>query len=94
MTAESLTLVVLALIGASIGSFLNVCIYRLPRRESLVWPASHCTSCGRTLAWYENVPIVGWLALRWPLPHVRRAHLDRLSDRRGGDRMDVRDAGT
>ena len=64
MTTEILTLVVLALIGACIGSFLNVCIYRLPRRESLVWPASHCTSCGRTLSWYENVPIIGWLALR------------------------------
>ena len=64
MTTETLTLVVLAFIGASIGSFLNVCIYRLPRRESLVWPASHCTSCGRTLSWYENVPIIGWIALR------------------------------
>ena len=64
MTIDSVTVVVLALIGASIGSFLNVCIYRLPRRESLVWPASHCTSCGRTLSWYENIPIVGWLALR------------------------------
>ncbi len=64
MTVETITLITLALIGASIGSFLNVCIYRLPRRESLMWPASHCTSCGRTLAWYENVPIVGWLALR------------------------------
>ena len=64
MTAEAFTLIVLALIGACIGSFLNVCIYRLPRRESLVWPASHCTSCGRTLSWYENVPIIGWLALR------------------------------
>jgi leader peptidase (prepilin peptidase) / N-methyltransferase len=64
MTTETITIVVLALIGASIGSFLNVCIYRLPRRESLVWPASHCTSCGRTLSWYENVPILGWIALR------------------------------
>jgi leader peptidase (prepilin peptidase)/N-methyltransferase len=64
MTLEAITVITLALIGASIGSFLNVCIYRLPRRESLMWPASHCTSCGRTLAWYENVPIVGWLALR------------------------------
>jgi leader peptidase (prepilin peptidase)/N-methyltransferase len=64
LTVEAITLIALTLIGASIGSFLNVCIYRLPRRESLVWPASHCTSCGRTLAWYENVPIVGWLALR------------------------------
>ena len=64
MSVDLLTIVVLALIGACIGSFLNVCIYRLPRRESLVWPASHCTSCGRTLSWYENVPIAGWLALR------------------------------
>ena len=64
MTVETITLAVLALVGAAIGSFLNVCIYRLPRRESLLWPASHCTSCNRPLSWYENVPIVGWLALR------------------------------
>ena len=64
MSVDVLTLIVLAVIGACIGSFLNVCIYRLPRRESLMWPASHCTSCGRTLGWYENVPVVGWLALR------------------------------
>ena len=53
-----------ALVGLMIGSFLNVCIYRLPRRESIVWPASHCTSCDRPLAWFENVPVIGWLALR------------------------------
>jgi leader peptidase (prepilin peptidase)/N-methyltransferase len=53
-----------ALAGLVVGSFLNVCIHRLPRRESLVWPASHCPSCNRPLAWYENVPIVSWLALR------------------------------
>jgi leader peptidase (prepilin peptidase)/N-methyltransferase len=50
-------------LGLVVGSFLNVCIYRLPRRESVVWPSSRCTSCGRSLAWYENVPIVSWLAL-------------------------------
>jgi len=49
--------------GLAAGSFLNVCIYRLPRRESLFWPASHCTSCDRPIAWYENVPIVSWVAL-------------------------------
>jgi leader peptidase (prepilin peptidase)/N-methyltransferase len=54
----------LGLAGACVGSFLNVCIYRLPRRESLAWPASHCTACQRPLAWYENVPIVAWLLLR------------------------------
>ena len=52
-----------ALFGACVGSFLNVCIYRLPRRESLLWPGSRCTSCGRSLSWYENVPILGWMAL-------------------------------
>ena len=53
-----------ALVGLVVGSFLNVCIYRIPRRESLAWPASHCTACNRPLAWFENVPIVSWLALR------------------------------
>lgn len=53
-----------AVVGLAVGSFLNVCIYRLPRRESLVWPASHCPACARTLAWYENVPLLAWLVLR------------------------------
>ena len=53
-----------ALAGLLVGSFLNVCIYRLPRRESIVWPASRCTACNRRLAWFENVPVVSWLALR------------------------------
>ena len=53
-----------ALAGLVAGSFLNVCIHRLPRGESPVWPGSHCPSCGRALAWYENVPIVSWLVLR------------------------------
>ena len=56
--------ILLALFGLAVGSFLNVCIYRLPRGESLAFPASHCPSCRRTLAWFENVPVVGWLALR------------------------------
>ena len=53
-----------ALAGLIVGSFLNVCIHRLPRGESLIWPASHCAECSRPLAWYENVPIVSWLVLR------------------------------
>jgi leader peptidase (prepilin peptidase)/N-methyltransferase len=54
----------LAGIGLAVGSFLNVCIYRLPRHESLSFPASHCTSCDRPLAWFENIPVAGWLALK------------------------------
>ena len=53
-----------AVLGAAVGSFLNVCIYRLPRHLSLWWPPSSCPSCGRRLSWYENVPIAGYLALR------------------------------
>ncbi|MXY16235.1 MAG: prepilin peptidase [Acidobacteria bacterium] len=54
----------LAAAGLATGSFLNVCIHRLPRSRSVVWPASACTACGRPLRWYENVPVVAWLALR------------------------------
>lgn len=50
--------------GAVIGSFLNVCIHRVPRRQSIWWPPSACPSCGRRLSWFENVPIAGYLALR------------------------------
>jgi leader peptidase (prepilin peptidase)/N-methyltransferase len=52
-----------ALFGAVIGSFLNVCIHRLPRGGSIVWPASACPACRRTLAWYENIPIVSYIFL-------------------------------
>lgn len=50
-------------VGLAVGSFLNVCIYRLPRHESLLFPASHCPSCNRSLSWFENLPLVSWLVL-------------------------------
>ena len=50
--------------GLAVGSFLNVVIYRLPREESVAWPASHCTTCDRPLSWYENIPVVSWTVLR------------------------------
>jgi len=57
--------VVLAgVIGAVVGSFLNVVIHRLPRGESLVHPRSRCPSCGTQIAGYDNIPIVSWLLLR------------------------------
>ncbi len=58
-------------LGASLGSFLNVALSRLPRGESVVAPASRCEGCGRGLAWWENVPIVSWVALRG---HCRTCH--------------------
>ncbi|MGH9598430.1 MAG: prepilin peptidase [Terracidiphilus sp.] len=53
-----------ALLGLAFGSFLNVCLSRWPSGESVVRPRSHCRSCGHALAWWENVPLVSWLALR------------------------------
>jgi leader peptidase (prepilin peptidase)/N-methyltransferase len=49
--------------GACIGSFLNVCIHRIPRSESIVTPGSHC-ACGRPIAWFDNLPVLSWFILR------------------------------
>ncbi len=57
--------------GLVVGSFLNVVIYRMPRRESLVSPGSHCPRCGASIHWYDNVPVVSWLLLRG---HCRSCH--------------------
>jgi len=51
-------------LGAVFGSFLNVVAYRLPRHESIVKPASHCTRCGTPVKPYDNIPILSWLLLR------------------------------
>src|SRR5918994_353152 len=50
-------------IGACIGSFLNVVIYRLPLGQSIVSPPSRCPQCDSRLAWFDNIPIAGWLLL-------------------------------
>jgi leader peptidase (prepilin peptidase)/N-methyltransferase len=52
------------LFGLAFGSFLNTCVSRWPEDESAIKPRSHCRNCGRTLAWWENVPLASWLALR------------------------------
>ncbi len=55
--------------GAAIGSFLNVCIHRLPRLQSVVFPASNCPLCHHQLAWWENIPLVSYLLLRGRCSH-------------------------
>jgi leader peptidase (prepilin peptidase) / N-methyltransferase len=52
------------LLGLAAGSFANVVIHRVPRRESVVRPGSRCPACGAPVAWRDNVPLLGWLALR------------------------------
>jgi leader peptidase (prepilin peptidase) / N-methyltransferase len=50
--------------GAVVGSFLNVCILRLPKEESIVFPGSHCVSCNHPLAWFDNVPFFSFIFLK------------------------------
>ena len=59
----ALPIVIAGLFGAVIGSFLNVCIYRLPLGKSVVWPGSACGACGHALSLFENIPLVSYLAL-------------------------------
>ncbi len=61
---ESIVRLLVAGLGACVGSFLNVCIHRLPRRESIVTPRSACPACGGGIAWYDNIPILSYLLLR------------------------------
>ena len=58
-----------AVLGACIGSFLNVVLWRVPRGESIVHPPSHCTACGAELRPMELVPVVSWVTLRGRCRH-------------------------
>ncbi|MBI1966418.1 MAG: prepilin peptidase [Gemmatimonadetes bacterium] len=64
MVADPLLVVGTGLIGLCFGSFLNVCILRLPHEQSLLRPPSTCPTCGQRIAWYDNIPVVSWLLLR------------------------------
>ncbi len=71
LVGEPVLAAVAGVFGALIGSFLNVCVYRLPMNQSLVRPRSRCPSCGTMVAWYDNVPVLSWLALRAKCRHCR-----------------------
>ena len=67
MSVAAITIVLyifVFLFGIVIGSFLNVCIYRIPLKESIVFPHSHCMTCGYQLRWYDLVPLFSFLFLR------------------------------
>lgn len=61
---EILYIVLSIMFGLCIGSFLNVCIYRIPREESIVFPGSHCMKCGYELKWYDLIPVFSYISLR------------------------------
>lgn len=61
---ESLRGLLAFIVGAAVGSFLNVCVARWPRDLSVMRPRSRCPRCGHQLSWFENIPLVSWLALR------------------------------
>lgn len=62
-----------AMFGLLFGSFLNVCIYRWTRDQSVVWPGSHCGTCGHPIHWYDNVPVASYIALGARCRHCRSA---------------------
>jgi leader peptidase (prepilin peptidase) / N-methyltransferase len=61
---SSIVVAALTLLGAAIGSFLNVVGYRVPRGLSIRTPGSHCPSCAGPIRWRHNIPVLGWLLLR------------------------------
>jgi leader peptidase (prepilin peptidase)/N-methyltransferase len=63
MDLNSLLGIFMFIIGAMTGSFLNVCIVRLPLEKSIVFPSSHCVACRTPIQWYDNIPLISWLLL-------------------------------
>jgi leader peptidase (prepilin peptidase)/N-methyltransferase len=61
---DTLYTIYLGLLGAALGSFMNVCLYRWPAGESVIRPRSRCPECGTAVAWYDNLPVLSWLLLR------------------------------
>lgn len=94
--------VILAVLGLVLGSFLNVVICRLPRKESLAFPASHCASCGHKLSPVDLIPVISWsflrgkcrycgekISLRYPLIELLTAALFVLTATRAGNRWEL-----
>lgn len=63
MPSEMLVKIYIFIMGLIIGSFLNVCIYRLPKNKSIVSPPSHCPNCKKAILWYDNIPLLSYLVL-------------------------------
>src|SRR4030043_1125592 len=64
--------IVSIILGALIGSFLNVCIFRLPKEESIIWPGSHCPHCKKQIKFYDNIPLISYLLLKGKCRHCKK----------------------
>lgn len=64
MDVQSFVVLVCGVVGLMVGSFSNVCVYRIPRGESVAFPGSHCPICNHDIAWYDNIPLLSWLFLK------------------------------
>ena len=70
-TFDTLMTAISFIVGAMVGSFLNVCVYRLPKGESIVKPRSRCPKCENAIVWYDNIPMVSWLLLGAKCRHCK-----------------------
>ena len=71
LESQGLLMVFAAMLGAIVGSFLNVCILRWPADQSVISPRSRCPGCGEPIAWYDNIPVLSWLLLRARCRHCK-----------------------
>ena len=69
----------LMIFGAIVGSFLNVCIIRLPKEESIVTPGSHCPHCNQPIKFYDNIPLISYLLLGRKMPLLQKIDLCPIS---------------
>jgi len=68
---EIISIVSLTLLGLIVGSFSNVCIYRIPRNESIVFPASHCPKCSKAIRPFDNIPLLSYILLKGRCRHCK-----------------------
>jgi leader peptidase (prepilin peptidase) / N-methyltransferase len=68
-----ISLIAVFIFGAIMGSFLNVCIYRMPLGKSVVWPGSHCPECEKRIPWYDNIPFISYLSLKGKCRFCKKA---------------------
>ena len=59
-----IAMIIIFVLGAILGSFLNVCIHRMPKSESVVWPRSHCPKCKKRIPPYDNIPFISFILLK------------------------------